>query len=170
MTARREESFKIITPTPLGESQHREKVKSKPYPEKLSTPDLESPLPVHALYIYKHSCIHQDSNSNSTAHQALKTYGKTLTTVDRILSHLERAQAVARFHLTTVHEIMVVYIHWLDLNADKAGPLCGHVRMDGVHLLQNTGLNEYPTHDKQSLLGGVVSNSQEAKHGRWINK
>ncbi|GFU46767.1 hypothetical protein TNCV_4684111 [Trichonephila clavipes] len=102
--------------------------------------------------------------------EALKTYGKTLTTVDRILSHLERAQAVARFHLTTVHEIMVVYIHWLDLNADKAGPLCGHVRMDGVHLLQNTGLNEYPTHDKQSLLGGVVSNSQEAKHGRWINK
>ncbi|GFT60624.1 reverse transcriptase [Trichonephila clavipes] len=77
------------------------------------------------------------------------------TTVDPILSHLERADAVARFHLTTVHDFMVVYLHWLDLAADKAGPLSIHSRMDGVHLLQNTGLDEHPTHDKQSLLGGV---------------
>ncbi|GFU05320.1 hypothetical protein TNCV_3262641 [Trichonephila clavipes] len=132
----------------------------------------------NALRVIMGYPTHLPLPSNSIGILALQTFRvrgleniwETLTTVDRILSHLERAQAVARFHLTTVHEIMVVYIHWLDLNADKVGPLCGHVRMDGVHLLQNTGLNEYPTHDKQSLLGGVVSNSQEAKHGRWINK
>ncbi|GFU05286.1 hypothetical protein TNCV_964701 [Trichonephila clavipes] len=52
--------------------------------------------------------------------KGLENIWETLTTVDRILSHLERAEAVSRFHLTTVHEIMVVYIHWLDLNASAA--------------------------------------------------
>ncbi|GFW61336.1 hypothetical protein TNCV_4136541 [Trichonephila clavipes] len=60
-----------------------------------------------------------------------------------------------------------VYLHWLDLAANKAHPLCVHARMDGDHLLN--ALDSMTT----SSVGterGSASNGQEAKHGRWINK
>ncbi|GFW86822.1 reverse transcriptase [Trichonephila clavipes] len=50
------------------------------------------------------------------------------------------AKTVARFHLTTGHDFLGEYFHWLHLVADEAYPLCGHAGMDGDHLLQCTGL------------------------------
>ncbi|GFV73421.1 reverse transcriptase [Trichonephila clavipes] len=60
---------------------------------------------------------------------------------------LERAEVVARFRLTTGHEFLGVYLHWLGVAANEAYPLCGHARMDGDILLQCTGLVEYPPDD-----------------------
>ncbi|GFT20570.1 reverse transcriptase [Trichonephila clavipes] len=71
---------------------------------------------------------------------------KTLATVGPTLRHLEGAEAVARFRLTTRRDFLGVYLHWLGLVADEACPLCGHGRMDGHHLLQCTGRDEYPTY------------------------
>ncbi|GFT06770.1 reverse transcriptase [Trichonephila clavipes] len=70
--------------------------------------------------------------------------------------HLERSEAVARFRLTTGHDFLGVYLHWLGVNANQAYPLCGHARMDGDHLLQCTGLDEYPIDD-------IVSRYWEAR-------
>ncbi|GFU44665.1 reverse transcriptase [Trichonephila clavipes] len=69
---------------------------------------------------------------------------ETLATVGPIPRHLERAEAVARCHLTTGHDLLGVYLHWLGVVANEA---CGHARMDGDHLHQCTGFAEYPTHD-----------------------
>ncbi|GFY30877.1 reverse transcriptase [Trichonephila clavipes] len=70
-----------------------------------------------------------------------------LATVDTIPKHLERAEDVVRYRLTTGHDFSGVHLHWLDMAADEACPLCGHAIMDDDHLLQCTGLNEYPTDD-----------------------
>ncbi|GFT79958.1 reverse transcriptase [Trichonephila clavipes] len=70
--------------------------------------------------------------------------------------HLERAEVVAYFRLTTRHDLLGVYLHWLGLAADEACPLCGHARMHGDHLLHCIGLDEYPTDD-------VVSRYWEAR-------
>ncbi|GFU86139.1 reverse transcriptase [Trichonephila clavipes] len=78
---------------------------------------------------------------------------------DPIPRHLERAEAVARFRLTTEHDFLEVYLHWLGLTADEACPLCGHAKKDTVYLLHCTDLDEYPAD------GGSVSNGQKAKHG-----
>ncbi|GFW04947.1 hypothetical protein TNCV_4881821 [Trichonephila clavipes] len=56
----------------------------------------------------------------------------------------DRAHAAIRFRITTGHVFLGVYLHWLDLAADEIYPMCGYVRVDGVHLLQCTGLDEYP--------------------------
>ncbi|GFW32124.1 reverse transcriptase [Trichonephila clavipes] len=40
-----------------------------------------------------------------------------------------------------------VYLQWLGMAANEACPLCGHVRMDGDHLLQCTGRDEYSAED-----------------------
>ncbi|GFW12633.1 reverse transcriptase [Trichonephila clavipes] len=56
----------------------------------------------------------------------------------------------ARFRLTTGHDVLRVYPHWLDLAANEACLLCGHSRMDGDYLLQCTALDEYPTDDNVS--------------------
>ncbi|GFT95806.1 reverse transcriptase [Trichonephila clavipes] len=48
---------------------------------------------------------------------------------------------------TTGCDFMGVYLHWPGLAADEACPFCSHARMDGMHLLQSTGLDEYPTDD-----------------------
>ncbi|GFX46254.1 hypothetical protein TNCV_1371961 [Trichonephila clavipes] len=48
------------------------------------------------------------------------------------------------FCLTTGHDFLGVYLHWLGVAANEACPICGHVRMDGDHLLQCTGLDKYP--------------------------
>ncbi|GFX97363.1 reverse transcriptase [Trichonephila clavipes] len=82
--------------------------------------------------------------------QRMKSFGKPweiMATVIPILGHLERAEAVARFRLTTGHDFLEVYLHWPGTAANEACPLCGHVRMDGDHLLQCTGLVEYPADD-----------------------
>ncbi|GFX79614.1 hypothetical protein TNCV_826021 [Trichonephila clavipes] len=55
--------------------------------------------------------------------------------VGPIPMHLERAEAVALFHLTTGHDILGVYLHWLGLTADEACPFSDHARMDGDHLI-----------------------------------
>ncbi|GFV73251.1 reverse transcriptase [Trichonephila clavipes] len=68
----------------------------------------------------------------------------------------ERAKAVARFPLATGHYFLGVHLHWLDLAEGKNGLLYGHARMNGDHLLQCTGLDEYPTDD-------VVSRYWEAR-------
>ncbi|GFT80266.1 reverse transcriptase [Trichonephila clavipes] len=87
---------------------------------------------------------------------------ETLATVVRIPKHLVRAEAVALFRLTTGHDFLGVYLHWLGVAINEACLLSGHARIDGDHLLQCTG-------HRQSVLGGSASNGQEAKHGRWIN-
>ncbi|GFX55431.1 reverse transcriptase [Trichonephila clavipes] len=76
-----------------------------------------------------------------------ESFGKpweALATVGPIPRPLERAEAVAHFHLTTGHDFWGVYLHWLGVTANEACTLCGHARMDGYHLLQCTGLDEYP--------------------------
>ncbi|GFT12811.1 uncharacterized protein TNCV_5095441 [Trichonephila clavipes] len=80
--------------------------------------------------------------------QKTKSIGKpweTQATVSPIPRYLERAEAVARFHLTTEHDFLRVYFHWLDLAANNACPICGHTQMDGDHLLQCNRLDEYLT-------------------------
>ncbi|GFW84267.1 reverse transcriptase [Trichonephila clavipes] len=52
-----------------------------------------------------------------------------------------------RFRLTTGHDFLGVYLHWLGLAVDETYPLYGHARMDGDHLLQCAGLDKYPTDD-----------------------
>ncbi|GFV53787.1 reverse transcriptase [Trichonephila clavipes] len=49
--------------------------------------------------------------------------------------------------MTTRKKFGGVHVHWIGLAADEACWFCGHVRMDGDHLLQCTGLDEYPTDD-----------------------
>ncbi|GFV89228.1 reverse transcriptase [Trichonephila clavipes] len=91
--------------------------------------------------------------------QKTKNFGKpwgTLATVGPIPRHLERAEAVARFRLTTGHDFLGVYLYWLGVAANEACPLCGHARMDGDHLPQCTGLTEYPAED-------IVSRYWEAR-------
>ncbi|GFX10073.1 reverse transcriptase [Trichonephila clavipes] len=72
---------------------------------------------------------------------------ETLATVGPIPRQLERVEADARFRITTAHDFLEAYLHWLSLAANEACPLCGHDRMDGDHLLQCTGLDKYPTND-----------------------
>ncbi|GFW68648.1 reverse transcriptase [Trichonephila clavipes] len=82
--------------------------------------------------------------------QKIKSLGKpweTLATVGQIPRHLERAEVVACFRLTTTYDFLGVYLNWVDLAVNEAYPLCGHARMDGDHLLQCTGIDEYPTND-----------------------
>ncbi|GFW99847.1 hypothetical protein TNCV_3420761 [Trichonephila clavipes] len=43
-----------------------------------------------------------------------------------------------------VNRSPTVYIHWLGVAVNDAFPICGHARMDGDHVLQCTGLDEYP--------------------------
>ncbi|GFV05597.1 reverse transcriptase [Trichonephila clavipes] len=61
-----------------------------------------------------------------------------------ISKHLEKVKAVACFCLTTRHDFLGVYLYWLGVAANEICPICGHARMDGNHLLQCTGLDEYP--------------------------
>ncbi|GFU79966.1 reverse transcriptase [Trichonephila clavipes] len=77
--------------------------------------------------------------------KSLGKASKTLVTVGPIPRHLERAEAIDGFRLTTGHNFMGVYLHWLSLAADETCPLCDHARMYGDILLQCTGLTEYPT-------------------------
>ncbi|GFV15734.1 reverse transcriptase [Trichonephila clavipes] len=91
--------------------------------------------------------------------QKTKSLGKPweiLATVSSIQRHLERAKAVTRFRLTSGHDFLGVYLHWLGLAANEACTLCGHARVDGDHLFQCTGLYEYPTDD-------IVSRYSEAR-------
>ncbi|GFX65039.1 reverse transcriptase [Trichonephila clavipes] len=78
------------------------------------------------------------------------SFGKaweTLATVGPIPRHLERSEAVACFRLTTGHDFLGVYLHWLAVDTNEVCPICGHARKDGVHLLQRSGFDEYPADD-----------------------
>ncbi|GFT19874.1 reverse transcriptase [Trichonephila clavipes] len=80
----------------------------------------------------------------------MKSFGnpwETLANVGPIPRHLERDETVARIRLTTGHDIVGIYLQWLDVASDEAFPLCSNARMDGDHLLQCTGLDEYPAED-----------------------
>ncbi|GFX99213.1 reverse transcriptase [Trichonephila clavipes] len=54
------------------------------------------------------------------------------------------------------HDLLGVNLHWLGVAANQACPLCGRAKMDGNHLLQFTGLYEYPADD-------IVSRYWEAR-------
>ncbi|KMQ82368.1 reverse transcriptase [Lasius niger] len=98
-------------------------------------------------------------NKSSFASQREESIGKqweTLAAVGPIPRHIERAEAVARFRLTTGHDFLGVHLHFLDLAADEACQLCGHARMDGDHLKQCTALALHPADD-------VVSRYWEAR-------
>ena len=98
-------------------------------------------------------------NKSSLTAQRDESLGKrweTLATVGPIPRHLERAEAVARFRLTTGHDFLGVYLHWLGLAADEVCPLGGHARMDGDHLKHCVALNQHPTDD-------IVSRYWEAR-------
>ncbi|GFU95546.1 reverse transcriptase [Trichonephila clavipes] len=69
---------------------------------------------------------------------------ETLATVGPIPRHPERVVVVASFRLTTGHDFLEVYLHWLGMAANDTCSHCGHARMDGDHLPQCTGLSEYP--------------------------
>ncbi|GFY27431.1 reverse transcriptase [Trichonephila clavipes] len=91
---------------------------------------------------------HIDNHTAIT--QKTKSFGKpweTLATAGPIPRHLERAKTVASFRLTTGHNLLEVYLHWLRGTANVSCPLCGHARMDGDHLPQFTGLSEYTADD-----------------------
>ncbi|GFW49950.1 hypothetical protein TNCV_2315321 [Trichonephila clavipes] len=52
----------------------------------------------------------------------MKSFGKpweTLAAVSPILRHMERAEAVTRFRLTTGHNFLGVYVHWLGVAANR---------------------------------------------------
>ncbi|GFV10694.1 reverse transcriptase [Trichonephila clavipes] len=57
------------------------------------------------------------------------------------------SRGCCRFHLTTGHNFLGVYLHWLGVVANVACSICDRARMDGDHLLQCTGLVEYPADD-----------------------
>ncbi|GFX96627.1 reverse transcriptase [Trichonephila clavipes] len=68
-----------------------------------------------------------------------KSFGKPweiLATMGPISRHLEKVEVVARFRLTTGHDLLGVHLNWLVLAAKHAYPLCDHARMGGDHLLQ----------------------------------
>ncbi|GFV66836.1 reverse transcriptase [Trichonephila clavipes] len=79
--------------------------------------------------------------------RALESYAKSWPLWVLFRGTLERAEAVARFRLTTRQDFLEVYLLWLGLAADEACSFCGHARMDGDHLLQGTELVEYPADD-----------------------
>ncbi|GFU70935.1 reverse transcriptase [Trichonephila clavipes] len=100
----------------------------------------------------------QPSSCPRIVQSKTKSCGKpweTLATLGPIPRHLGIPEAVVRFCLTTGHDFLGVYLHWLGVAVNEAWPLCGHARMDGDHLLQYTGLVEYPAVD-------IVSSHWEA--------
>ncbi|GFV82182.1 reverse transcriptase [Trichonephila clavipes] len=72
---------------------------------------------------------------------------EALAILGLIPKHLERAEAVARFSLTTKDDFLGVYFHWLGLATNEACPLGGYARVDDDYLLEFTELDEYPADD-----------------------
>ncbi|GFT60103.1 reverse transcriptase [Trichonephila clavipes] len=66
---------------------------------------------------------------------------KTLATVGPNPRYLESAEVVAHFRLTTGHDPLGVYLHWLGVAAKEACSLCGHAGKDGDHLLQTSSVS-----------------------------
>ncbi|GFX44145.1 reverse transcriptase [Trichonephila clavipes] len=82
--------------------------------------------------------------------QNTKCFGnswETLASVGPIPRHLEKAEAVAHFCRTTLHDFLGVYLHFLGVAVNQACPLNGRARINGDHLPQCTGLAEYPADD-----------------------
>ncbi|GFU35388.1 reverse transcriptase [Trichonephila clavipes] len=80
---------------------------------------------------------------------------ETLAIASPIPTSLGPAEVVTCFRLTTGHDFLGVYHHWLGFPVDEDCPLCSHTRMDDDHLLQCTGLDDYPADN-------VVSRYREA--------
>ncbi|GFV49146.1 reverse transcriptase [Trichonephila clavipes] len=101
------------------------------------------------IFLYEAWTISTSIDKYTSVTQKTKSLGKRqeiLVNVGPIPRHPERAEAVARFRLTTGHDFLGVYLHWLGLTANEACRLCGmDARMDSDVLLQCTGLDEYPT-------------------------
>ncbi|GFU75054.1 reverse transcriptase [Trichonephila clavipes] len=93
-------------------------------------------------------CPNNDRTDKKIRHDSkFQETWKTKGNPDLISKHLKKAEAVARFCLTTEHDFLGVYLNCLGQAADEPCPLCGHARMDDDHLLQCTELDEYPTDD-----------------------
>ncbi|GFX19032.1 reverse transcriptase [Trichonephila clavipes] len=118
----------------IADQKDKQGAESTP-PEVLLT--LRRAKGIISTYIDKYTAMTQET----------KSFGKpwkTLTIVSPIPRHLERAEDITCFRLATGHDFLELYLHWLGVAANEACPLCGHARMDGDHLLQCTGLDEYP--------------------------
>ncbi|GFX67638.1 uncharacterized protein TNCV_3933801 [Trichonephila clavipes] len=99
---------------------------------------LDSQKSITSTYIEKCTVFTQNTKRHGESWE-------TLAAVGPIPRHLERTEAVGRYRLTTGHDFLGVYLHWLNLAVDDAFLLCGHAWMNFGHLLQCTGLNEYAT-------------------------
>ncbi|GFV17892.1 hypothetical protein TNCV_3409381 [Trichonephila clavipes] len=53
-----------------------------------------------------------------------------------------KSRDFCRFHLTTGHDFLGAYLHWLGVTANESCLICVYARMDGDHLLQRTGIDE----------------------------
>ncbi|GFV30154.1 reverse transcriptase [Trichonephila clavipes] len=119
--------------------------------EPTKKPNREQTLPEVPLTLRRTKSIistHIDKYTAMT--RKTKSFGKpweTLATVGSIPRLLEKPEAVACFRLTTGHDFLGVYLHCLGVAVNEGCPLSGHARMDGDHLLQCTGLVEYPADD-----------------------
>ncbi|GFS97152.1 uncharacterized protein TNCV_1921001 [Trichonephila clavipes] len=95
------------------------------------------------------------TGKSTTVTQKNQEPWKAMGNLDHCGSYTEapgESQGLPAFAKTIGHDFLGVYIHWLGLSADEPCPLCGHGWMDGDHLLQYTGLDEYPLRD--SALNG----------------
>ena len=86
---------------------------------------------------------------NSVTQNSLKDQSKgkrweCLASVGVIPSHLERAEAVARFRLATGHDYLQAHLYRIGLAADEVCPLCRTSKMDGDHLLNCPKLDHLP--------------------------
>ncbi|GFX76491.1 hypothetical protein TNCV_2130421 [Trichonephila clavipes] len=89
---------------------------------------------------------HFNQKSHSPSEEQRALYPHTMTNVLQC-SKKPRALESHHHHTTTEHDFLRVYLHYLGIAADEICPLCDHVRMDGDHLRQCTGLEKYPTDD-----------------------
>ncbi|GFV38070.1 reverse transcriptase [Trichonephila clavipes] len=65
--------------------------------------------------------------------QGSRVSGESLQTLGPIPRHLETAEAVVRFRLTTGHDFLGVYLHWLGVAANEACPLTCSNALDSMN-------------------------------------
>ncbi|GFW26225.1 hypothetical protein TNCV_4422721 [Trichonephila clavipes] len=107
-----------------------------------SSPFIVSPIPVFPAPSCKQTTTVQSSGYGKTRYRSSSRLCRVSSDFFRCLPpissglHLERAEAVTRFRLTTRHDFLEVCIHWCVLAVDAASPLCGNARMNGEPMLQ----------------------------------
>ncbi|GFY01720.1 hypothetical protein TNCV_1467121 [Trichonephila clavipes] len=72
------------------------------------------------------SCVLEMIEERYPANEVLKSHGNSGHCGPNPKSHGESAEAVAFFRLTTGHDFLEVYLHWLGVAANEAGTLCDH--------------------------------------------